>query len=349
MIDKGICLPGNVFVVNNKVSVENNGSSWGGPNETVKNGLIAYKGKGGWTKVEIPVGTKIEMLTKATQEVQFRILGENEVYGAWWNGFRVKMDKIEGQEIAEPAESLRYKIFYQGKAYKPKYFNDMGKIKSSLLIAFGYYRDQYEMFEKYKDRNPELQDNEIPEWFSGGPDFTRDQLKDVEIMSFAGKSRIPVKTDFDVTAYYDQSMRLINVTAQFGNAARELFKKNMETKEFSYLLVYAPDEYRDENNYSTNYGYRNCHFDFTTLKESQKIKDVMKASGVKDTKKCTKYGKTAIVFKNRDDLKKVMLRLEPKEYFILDCDGEQLVEKNTRFVKLIMLQEVRNQEEAQES
>lgn len=38
--------------------------------------------------------------------------------------------------------------------------------------------------------------------------------------------------------------------------------------------------------------------------------------------------------------KKVMLRLEPKSYFILDCDGEQLVEKNTRFVKLIMLQKV---------
>ncbi len=34
-----------------------------------------------------------------------------------------------------------------------------------------------------------------------------------------------------------------------------------------------------------------------------------------------------------------MLRLQPKEYFILDCDGDQLEEKNTRFVKLVMLQE----------
>jgi hypothetical protein len=344
MIDKGICIAGNVFVVNDKVSLDNDTWNWGG--KKTGNGLNAHKVKNGAGvgSFQIPVGESVEVVKFQQGILYFKY--NSEVYYAWWNACRIKLDKIEGQEIVEPAESLRYKIYYLGKPLKPKYFNDMGKIKSSLLIAFGYYRDQYEMFEKYKDRNPELQDNEIPEWYSGSADFTRDQLKDIEIMSFAGKSRVPVKTDFDVTSYYDQSMRLINVTAQFGNAARELFKKNMETKEFSYLLVYAPDEYRDEKNYSTNHGYKYCHFDFTVLKESQKIKDVMKASGVKDTKKCTKYGKTAIVFKTVDDLKKVMLRLEPKEYFILDCDGEQLVEKNTRFVKLIMLQKVRDEEEA---
>ena len=141
---------------------------------------------------------------------------------------------------------------------------------------------------------------------------------------------------------------LINVTAQFGSAARELFKKCIETEEYAYMLVYAPDEYRDEKNYSTSYGYRYNRFDFSTLKESEKIKDVMKISGVKGTKKCTKFGKTAIVFKNIDDLKQVMLRLEPKSYFILDCDGEQLVEKNTRFIKLVMLQRVADELQKEE-
>ena len=42
-----------------------------------------------------------------------------------------------------------------------------------------------------------------------------------------------------------------------------------------------------------------------------------------------------------------MLRLEPKEYYILDCDGEQLVEKNTRFIKLIMLEEFAKSQEAE--
>jgi len=341
MIEKSICLPGNVFVVNNKVSVENDNRLYEEDKLKSKNGLYSFVAGVNWKFFEIPVGSKIEIVKMINGEVYFKF--EDVIYTAWWNAFRVKTDKIEGQEIKEHTkEVVRYKIYKDGKPYKPKYFNDLGKIKASLLIAIGYYNNQYEMFEKYKDRNPELQDNQIPEWFSYGNDFKREDCESIEIMSFIGKSRTPIKTDFNVLEYYDQSMRLINVTAQFGSAARELFKKCMETKEYSYMLIYSPDEYRDKNNVG-KYGYNN--FDFSTLKENQKIKDVMKASGVKDSKKCTKFGKTAIVFKTVDDLKQVMLRLDPKEYFILDCDGEQLVEKNTRFVKLIMLQKVADEQE----
>ena len=341
MIDKSICVPGNIFVVNKKDSVENTSHlEW-----FIKphnNGLFAY-GTKSTAYFEIPIGSKVEVLQFKNGTVHFKVEGSNDIHFSYWNGFRVKVDKIEGQEIKEPTtEVKRYKIFKDGKALKPKYFNDLGKVKASLLIAIGYYENQYEMFDKYKDRNPELQGNEIPEWLSGGGDFKREDCKSIEIMEYTGKSKTPVKVDFDVTKYYDQSMRLINVTAQFGNAAREMFKKCIETEEYAYMLVYAPDEYRDKTNVD-RWGYNT--FDFSELKESQKIKDVMKASGVKGTKKCTKYGKTAIVFKTLDDLKQVMLRLEPKEYFILDCDGEQLVEKNTRFVKLIMLQEAAKEQE----
>ena len=272
MIEKAICLPGNVFVVNNKVSKEND--RW---QKNPNNALIVTNYNGRYKEVEIPIGTRIEIVTKPTSEVKFKIVGNDEIYWTWWNGFRVKVDKIEGQEIKEPTgEVVRYKIYKGGKPLKPKYFNDLGKVKSSLLIAMGYYNNQYEMFEKYKDRNPELQDNQIPEWFSYGDDVKREDCEDIEIMSFVGKSRTPVKTDFDVLKYYDQSMRLINVTAQFGSAARELFKKCIETEEYSYMLVYAPDEYRDKK-YVNQWGYND--FDFSILKESQKIKDVMKASG----------------------------------------------------------------------
>ena len=341
MIEKSICLPGNIFVVNDKKSVENSERL-----ESVNgNGLFAYI-NGGYAHAEIPIGTKIQIIKFNNSEAIFKAEGDDKIYVAWWSYFRVKVDKIEGQVIVEPTgDVVRYKIYKDGKAYKPKYFNDMGKIKSSLLIAMGYYNNQYEMFEKYKDRNPELQDNQMPEWFSYGNDFKRKDCKSIQIMSFTNKSKVPVDTGFDVLNYYDQSMRLINVTAQFGSAARELFKKCIETEEFSYMLIYAPDEYRDKKYMNNSYGYSYNTFDFASLKESQKIKDVMKASGVKGTKKCTKFGKTAIVFKNIDDLKQVMLRLEPKEYFILDCDGEQLVEKNTRFVKLIMLQEAAKEQE----
>ena len=190
MIEKSICLPGNVFVVNNKVSVDNDNFGWS-KNRERKNGLNAYLNH---DCVEIPVGSKIEVVEFKYSQVLFKVENDNKTYLTWWNPFRVKADKIEGEEIKEPTgEVVRYKIYKGGKPLKPKYFNDMGKVKSSLLIAMGYYNNQYEMFEKYKDRNPELQDNQIPEWFSYGNDVKRKDCEDIEIMSFSGKSRTPVK------------------------------------------------------------------------------------------------------------------------------------------------------------
>lgn len=260
------------------------------------------------------------------------------IFTAYIADFRTKL-KGTLKEGVELKETLRYKIYYMGKPYKIKYFNDLGKVKSSLLISFGYYQNQYEMFKQYKNRNPELQDNYVPEWIQGGKDFNEYDCKDIQIMSFSQGSRVPVPVDFDVTKYYIESMKLIDVTAQFGTAAREIYKKSLQTGDFSYLLVFIPDEYRDSKNFSSNYGYRYNNFDFSSLKESQKIKDIIKASGVKKTKKCTKFGKTAIAFQSLKDLKEVMLRLDTPEYIILDCDGDQLLEQNTRFIKLQMLKE----------
>lgn len=337
MIEKEKCVPGTKLVVNNKVLKSNNDHFW---NEKHNNGLYAYPEEDRWGNREIPVGTVITILTQpkgTSANVTFKTPDGKE-YMSFWSSFKSKVDLAEGVEQPETpdtSEKKRYKIYFNGKPFKTKYFNDLGKVKASLLVSFGYFNQQYEMIQKYIDRNPELEDNAVPEYIGYGNDFKRKDCKNVEIMEFTGKSRTPVKYDFDVTKYYDQSMKLINVTAQFGTAARELYKKTMETGDYSYMLVYIPDEYRNPKNTSnTYYGY----FDWNKLKESQRIKDVVKESKVKDTKKCTKHGKTAIVFKNTDDLKQVMLRLETKEYFILDCDGDQLEEKNTRFVKLMMLQ-----------
>lgn len=335
MIEKEKCVPGTKLVVNNKVLKSNNDHFWGDPHN---NGLWAIPQENYNRNHEIPIGSVIKVLTQpkgTSADVTFET-EDGKKYMSFWSSFKSKVDLVEGVEQPETpdtSEKKRYKIYFNGKPFKTKYFNDLGKVKASLLISFGYYNDQYEMIQKYIDRNPELEDNTVPEYMSYGKDIDRSDCENVEIMEFTGKSRTPVKYDFDVTKYYDQSMRLINVTAQFGTAARELYKKTMETGDYNYMLVYIPDEYRDTKN-TGHYAY----FDWNELKESQKIKDVLKAAKVKDTKKCTKYGKTAIVFKTTDDLKQVMLRLEPKEYFILDCDGDQLEEKNTRFVKLMMLQ-----------
>ena len=331
MIEKNECLVGNIFVVNDKVSSLND--SW---NHLKENGLSCFGNKG-YKCIEIPVGTKIEILKFKSSIAYFKVLDTSDVYYSYWSGFKVKLDNFEGNVNRVLESKPRYKIFYKGKALKPKYFNDLGKIKASLLISFGYYTHQYEIFMKYQNRNQELADNYVPDWCTGSNDFDRGDCKDIQIMEYVDGCKLGTPIDFDVTNYYDQSMKLIDVTAQFGNAARELYKNTMQSGDYSYLLVYSPDEYRDTNNYSVSHGYMNCNFDYSKLKENQKIKDVIKDSKVKGIKKCTKYGKTAIVFHTLAELKEVMLRLDPQEYFILDCEGDQLVEQNQRFIKLSFL------------
>ena len=346
MIDKNICVPGNIFVVNNKVSKLNN---WNSNDSTGLNAYLTSKNSiYSWDTLEIPSGTKIEIIKFKSSVAHFKIIGDTENnYHAYWAGFKVKVDKVEGQEIKEP-ESIptQYKIFYKGKAHKPKYFNDIGKVKASLLITFGYYQNQWNIAQKYLDRNPELIDSQIPDWCSSAAEtLDRDDCKDLEIMSYInGNKKNPIKLNYDILKYYDDSMRLANVTSQFGHAAREVFKNIMDANEYSYILVYYPNDYRDKNNFETRYGYTYCNLDFSQLKEDQRIKVILKESGVKGTKKTTKFGKTAIAFKTLDDLKQVMLKLDTKEYFILDCDGDQLVEKNTRFIKLIMIQDSKNED-----
>lgn len=344
MITKEQCVKGVKIVINSKNLKSNNEMFWSDTPQK-GNGLYVYNRQNIHGIYELPVDTVLELTSNLKySEVYFKT-EDGKKYSAFWGYFKSKVDLVEGVEQPETpdmSQKKRYKIFRNGKAFKPKYFNDLGKVKSSLLIAFGYYEKQYEMFKEYGERNPELEDNEVPYWFTGDYGFNREDCKEFQIMEYTGTDRKqkPVDIKFDVEKYYDQSMKLIDITIKFGHASRELYKKTMGSGDYSYLLVYIPDEYRDPKNFTkTTYGYTYNNIDFSTLKESKRIKDIMKKSGVKGTRKSTKFGKTAIVFKNIDDLKQVMLRLDPKEYFILDCDGDQLVEKNTRFVKLVMLQQ----------
>ena len=121
MIEKAICLPGNIFVVNNKVSVENDRYNKNPNNALLAHSTVAYK------EIEIPVGTRVEIVTKPGQNVRFKV--GNKTYWTWWNGFRVKVDQIEGQENVIPEETTRYKIYKGGKPLKPKYFK-LNKIKN---------------------------------------------------------------------------------------------------------------------------------------------------------------------------------------------------------------------------
>lgn len=343
MISKEHLIKGNVFIVNDKTIK----SGWyGDENDTIlcdsdndkklyPNFIVPkdkYKDKNGETK--IPFGKKITFIGKDGYRIYFKVEDCDMIYYSYnWALLKYKLNLTDESIIPDLSNELRYKIFYQGEQLKPKYFNDLGKIKSSLLIEFGYYQNQYDMFEKYKNINPEIENNEIPYWFEGDQTLNREKCENIEIRSFikGTKDKVGTKIDFDVVKYFDTSMKLIDVTAKFGNAAREMFKKSLETKDYEYILVYIPDEYRDPTNFQSK--VYSSNFDFSKLKENDRIKTLIKNSKLK-VKKCTKFGKTAILLKNMDELKTFIFKMNNDEFIVLDCNGDELEKVNNRYVKL---------------
>jgi len=98
MIEKSECLPGNLAIVNSKIS------KWNVELGAKNNGLFAFEfNKGGGFNVgdrsyEIPVETKIEILSKPKRidgsgvQVLFKIENDDTVWSSWWVVFKHKVD-----------------------------------------------------------------------------------------------------------------------------------------------------------------------------------------------------------------------------------------------------------------
>jgi len=295
----------------------------------------------------IPEGVVMEVVEKNNKQVKLKLLSDCTLVNRSLESLNMvakkdtvfetypstlKSGTVEYGDILAHPDIFQYRVFMDGKMFKAKYYDDMGKIKAALLVMFDYHKDKWDLIQKYRDRNPELDDSYIPDYieYGGSSEFrlTEDDTKDVEIMMYTNKKN-PTVVDFNVHDYYKEVQLLSTVTYQFGSATRELFKNIYKEKEFKYILVYVPDEYRNKN--------KNHYFDYASLKESQRIKDVLKEVGVKDIKKTTKHGKTAIAFKNFDSMGLVISKLQKGEYYILDCEGDELIEQNERFIKLKQL------------
>jgi hypothetical protein len=281
--------------------------------------------------------TKIDLKSKS---VRLKLLEDTQTYTENLNplvimnkGFELsifltnlRQFTVEYGEILPHPDILQYRIFKGDKPIKPKYFSDLGKVKSALLFMFDYFSDEYEMIEKYAKLNPELEYSTIPEFGYTDIKIDDSNIDEISVVEYTNKKN-PKKLDFDVKDYFLKSKLLKNITYKFGEAARGLFKDYLYDKKFEYIFVYIPDEYRT---LSTN-----RYFDYSQLKESPKIKEILKL--VKEYKKTTKCGKTAIAV-NTDDLNILLSNFKTSEYKVLNCDGDNLVLKNNRLVKLDLLE-----------
>jgi len=242
----------------------------------------------------------------------------------------------------------KYKIYFKGEPYridtqdyqtgKPKKgasktFDDLGKVKASLMGRFGYHEKVYQLNKHYQDQSPEIGCG-TPEWIGGygstaAPEFSRNDSKDIQVFEWTN-SKKGKESDFNALEYYDSLMDFVKVTAQYGSAVREQYKTYKGTGEFSTIVCFMHEDYRLPE-FDSNGHYNSVYYE--GLKESEIIKDAMKLSKVKGTKKCTKNGKTAICFKNESDAMKLLRHLEKGSYFVLDMNGNELIEQSAQFVQ----------------
>lgn len=267
----------------------------------------------------LPLGTILTIKTKPDANSHLIVTDDNgKEYGTWWS--TIKSTTELGEFVNEGSEVIEYKIYLKGVDIKKKKFKDIGKVKASLMSAMGYTDKFTTIAKNYYDRCPENQDTMDYYYETYYNQLTRADFHNIEIYEWKNRKK-GNKVDFDAVAFWDELMKYIAVSAQFGSAAREVYKKTRETH--SVIVVYVPDEYRQSNN---------RYWDYRSLTESDVIKIALKNSGVKGSVKSTKNGKTAIAFTEKGDAMKV-IRLLPKEtFYILDMNGEELEEKTELFI-----------------
>lgn len=224
----------------------------------------------------------------------------------------------EGDEIPNFKDEIKYKIKFKGKFYKPKKFKDLAQVKSSLLIAFGYYDKM--RINADTDKNPELAHTKIPYWFQGSEDISLEEFRDIQIVSVQGKIETVVD-DFNAYEYIKESNIRLSVICKYGTVVKEMFTKIKDQPEYKYFITITPDKYSDilDNTY---------HED---LKELPLIKEVLSYLKSKDYKKITKYSKTAIGVKSDTILFELMNKFIGNdsitfEIFSFDSNDNSLME-----------------------
>lgn len=240
----------------------------------------------------------------------------------WWSCFKSITEIEEGGENLGK-ENVEYVIFHDGKRLSTKKYKDMGKVKTSLLNLMNYYDKLERMCQANLDTVPELRYLSTPDFLGSQHNFNKSDFSKIEIFEWQNR-KLGNKVSFDVNEYYDEVMLLIKVTSKFGSSAREVFKdvKNEGTHE--YIVTFMHEDYR---NTTLVYGP-----DYDSLKESTIIKDALKQANLKGTKKKTKHGKTSVAVKDETDAIKLMKLLPENSFFILNMQGDELVEQSEALI-----------------
>lgn len=285
---------------------------------------------GGTPKVAfiLKKNTELEITYSDNYYLSYKIISgehiDKNIYKILFSDLVGKLDTAHFEDLSLAYnEAPKYKIFMDDKPYKPKIFSDLGKIKASLMDAMGYASKVDRLNRNYTDLSPEV-GYSSPEWIGGWESLSRSDFKRIKVYEWMNRKQ-GKEADFNALEYYDELMDYISVTARFGSAVRELYKKYKSTNEYTTILCFKHEDYR-----SGNYVY------YEDLKESDIIKEAITSSKIKKFKKCTKSGKTALALKTQQDAVCLMNYLEDGTYFLVDIQGDELLLKDGYLIKHIV-------------
>lgn len=258
--------------------------------------------------IEKVSGTSVEFINPSGKKCSF-----------WWSCFKSITDLEEGGEnLGE--DNVEYVILLDGKRLSTKKYKDMGKVKASLLNLMNYYDKLDRMVQTNLDNVPELAYG-MPDYLGSQHNLSKSEFEKLEVYKWQNR-KMGAKVEFDAGEYYNELMLFIKVTAKFGSSARDVFKEVKDLGEHQYILTFMHEDYRANKSY----------IDYDSLKESQIIKDALSTLKLKGTKKKTKQGKTSVALKDETDAIKLMRALPEGTFFVMNMQGDELVEQSEALV-----------------
>lgn len=204
-----------------------------------------------------------------------------------------------------------------GTLFKDKKYKSLKDTFSAAMAEWGYYYlFESSLTEENVKKNPELDSiGEFPYWMSGYGVRPLDELKNIEVHKYLGAKKPTEKVEYDLYSKVAKNFNNLYIALEYGLCVKELYAKMDENqeKEFQYILVYTPKDY--ENSWET-------------LKEDDSIKTNIKKVTKGDFIKVTKYGKTAIAFKNLGDILpfyRAFNEDDNKRIRMITLDGREIV------------------------
>ncbi len=221
-----------------------------------------------------------------------------------------------------------------GTLFKDKKYKSIKDVATALLCEWGYYHTfETSLTKENLEKNPELSSiNDFPYWMGGYP-RPLEELKTIEVHKYFGTKVPTEKIEHDFYTKIARNFNNLYIALEYGLCVKELYGKMDENDEkiFQYILVYTPKDYKNYYNFS---------------KEDELVKLATKKLKKGEFKKATKYGKTAIAFKNLNDIlpfyrafdneanKRIkMITLDGRE---IVCDADAKVEIRKKIIKNII-------------